>query len=296
MSARSHARSRTRVFVIAIATPGYEPVIISRTAVAASDELFASAQQLPDGQLPQLVPPLRAWKQTTTRLPVENWRTGKPRCSSHRDFSARQRKAYSANSTAIFLRRYIGAITAIIEQMTRAMLTGSNYTTAPPLTVGTLQERERRIAERVEFFRKTAAAEGGVTGAGGIFLGLADFPLLLTLKLKLLFEIAALYGYSGDDYTERLYLLYIFQLAFSNAAHRQDVYAKMPNWREQPKPASIDEFDWRVVPAAIPRLHRPREARPTDSDHRRSRRRRRELSTGAQARRHRDQCVSDAVV
>jgi EcsC protein family len=138
------------------------------------------------------------------------------------------------------------AITAIIEQMTRAMLAGSSYTTAPPLTVGTLQERERRIAERIEFFRKAAAAEGGVTGAGGVFLGLADFPLLLTLKLKLLFEIAALYGYSGDDYTERLYLLYIFQLAFSNAAHRCDVYTKLPNWRDQPKPTSIDEFDWRV--------------------------------------------------
>jgi hypothetical protein len=138
------------------------------------------------------------------------------------------------------------AVTAIIEQMTRAMLSGSNYTTAAPLTVGTLQERERRIAERIEFYRKAAAAEGGVTGAGGIFLGLADFPLLLTLKLKLLFEIASLYGYSGDDYTERLYLLSIFQLAFSNAAHRNDVYMKMPRWREQPKPASIDEFDWRV--------------------------------------------------
>jgi hypothetical protein len=43
-----------------------------------------------------------------------------------------------------------------------------------------------------------------------------------------------------------LYLLCVFQLAFSNAAHRRDVYAKMPNWREQPKPASIDEFDWRT--------------------------------------------------
>lgn len=138
------------------------------------------------------------------------------------------------------------AITAMIERMTRAMLEGSNYTTAPPLMTGTLQERERRIAERIEFFRRTAAAEGGITGAGGIFLGLADFPLLLTLKLKLLFEIAALYGYSGEDYTERLYLLYIFQLAFSNARHRREVYAKLPNWREQAKPASIDEFDWRT--------------------------------------------------
>jgi hypothetical protein len=138
------------------------------------------------------------------------------------------------------------AVTAIIEQMTRAMLAGSSYTTAPPLTTGSLRERERRVAERIEFFRRTAAAEGGITGAGGIFLGLADFPLLLTLKLKLLFEIAALYGHTGDDYAERLYMLYIFQLAFSSAAHRRDVYAKMPKWREQPKPASIDEFDWRT--------------------------------------------------
>ena len=137
------------------------------------------------------------------------------------------------------------AVTSIIEQMTRAMLAGSNYTTAKPLTSGTLQERERRVAERVEFFRRTAAAEGGITGAGGIFLGLADFPLLLTLKLKLLFEIAALYGYSGEEYTERLYLLYIFQLAFSSADHRRDVYLKMPQWREQLKPTSMDDFDWR---------------------------------------------------
>ena len=138
------------------------------------------------------------------------------------------------------------AVTKVIEQMTRAVLAGSNYVTAPPLAGASLQERERRVVERIEFFRKTAAAEGGITGAGGIFLGLADFPLLLTLKLKLLFEIAALYGHSGDDYVERLYLLYIFQLAFSNAAHRRDVYEKLPDWETQPKPMSIDEFDWRA--------------------------------------------------
>ena len=31
---------------------------------------------------------------------------------------------------------------------------------------------------------KIAAAEGAGTGAGGILLGLADFPLLLTIKIK----------------------------------------------------------------------------------------------------------------
>jgi hypothetical protein len=137
-------------------------------------------------------------------------------------------------------------VTTLIEKMTRAMLAGSSYTTGAPLLDAPLQERERRIVERIEFYRRAAAAEGGVTGAGGIFLGMADFPLLLTLKLKLLFEIAALYGYSGDDYAERLYMLHIFQLAFSNATHRREVYTKLANWEEQPHPASIDEFDWRT--------------------------------------------------
>jgi hypothetical protein len=142
--------------------------------------------------------------------------------------------------------RVHAAVTVIIEQMTRAMLAGSSYITAPPLAAATLQERERRVAERIDFFRRTAAAEGGITGAGGLFLGLADFPLLLSLKLKLLFEIASLYGYSGNDYSERLYLLYIFQLAFSRAAQRRDVYAKLPQWRRRMEPQSIESFDWRT--------------------------------------------------
>ncbi|RDC66456.1 Protein EcsC [Adhaeribacter pallidiroseus] len=49
-----------------------------------------------------------------------------------------------------------------------------------------------------------------ITGAGGILLGLADFPLLLGIKLKMLHDIAALYGHFVTDYRERIYLLYIF--------------------------------------------------------------------------------------
>jgi len=55
-------------------------------------------------------------------------------------------------------------------------------------------------------------------------LGLADFPILLGIKVKMLFEIAALYGYDVKDYKERLYLLYIFQLAFSSQQRRNEVY------------------------------------------------------------------------
>lgn len=139
------------------------------------------------------------------------------------------------------------SVTAVIKQMTRAVLGGSNVTASAPLLEGSLEDRETRVRATVDRYRKTAAVEGGITGAGGFLLGLADFPLLLSIKLKMLFEIAALYGFSGEDYRERLYLLHIFQLAFSSDAHRADVYRQMQRWHEQAAtlPGSIDDFDWR---------------------------------------------------
>jgi hypothetical protein len=78
-------------------------------------------------------------------------------------------------------------------------------------------------------------------------LGLADFPLLISLKLKLLYDIAALYGYTVSNYKERLYILFIFQLAFSSHEHRKNIYLKMVPWNEISKtlPEDINEFDWR---------------------------------------------------
>lgn len=139
-------------------------------------------------------------------------------------------------------------ITTTIKQMIRGVLFGSELTTAKPLDYANLELREAVVKERIEFYKKTAAAEGGITGAGGILLGLADFPLLLSLKLKLLFDVAARYGYDVKDYRERIYLLHIFQLAFSSQEQRRQVYFKMVNWEAQKNqlPADINEFDWRT--------------------------------------------------
>lgn len=139
-------------------------------------------------------------------------------------------------------------VTTVIGQMTRAVLSGASYVTTAVVTDEPLAVREARVHDKLALYRRTAAAEGGVTGAGGLLLGLADFPLLFSLKLKLLFEIAALYGYSGDDYTERIYLLHVFQLAFSGDEHRRSVYGQMVDWREQRRrlPTSLAEFDWRT--------------------------------------------------
>jgi len=51
----------------------------------------------------------------------------------------------------------------------------------------------------------------------------------------------------GNDYKERVYILHIFELAFSSHEHRRNVYLKMIDWDEKSKnlPADINEFDWR---------------------------------------------------
>ena len=139
------------------------------------------------------------------------------------------------------------AITIAIKQMIRGVLFGAKHTTAEPLKNVSLQTREEQVLKKIDIYRKTAAVEGGITGAGGLLLGLADFPILIGIKIKLLFDIASLYGIDGNDYKERVYILHIFELAFSSHEHRRNVYLKMIDWDEKSKnlPADINEFDWR---------------------------------------------------
>lgn len=139
-------------------------------------------------------------------------------------------------------------ITTSIRQMTRAVFYGADFINPKPLLQASLRVREHRVMGRIKFYRNAATAEGAVTGAGGILLGLADFPLWLALKMKLLFEIAALYGYDVRDYRERLYILHIFQLTFSNQDQRKKVYQHLVSWDDylQSLPQDINAFDWRT--------------------------------------------------
>jgi hypothetical protein len=71
---------------------------------------------------------------------------------------------------------------------------------------------------------------------------------LLGIKIKLLFEIASTYGFSTNDYKERLYILYIFQLAFSSHQKRKEIYLKLADWKNLSSqlPEDIHLFEWRT--------------------------------------------------
>lgn len=138
-------------------------------------------------------------------------------------------------------------LTSIIKQMIRSVLFGAKFTARQPRPVVNMADTETAIMQLISNYKKTAAAEGGVTGAGGFFLALADFPILLGIKLKMLFDIASNYGFDVKDYKERLYILYIFQLAFSSQEHRRNVYSQIVDWdiKKEKLPDDIHQFDWR---------------------------------------------------
>lgn len=137
--------------------------------------------------------------------------------------------------------------TEAIKNMVKGVLIGSEFSSKSPLINASLQEREEKVLNKLEFYRKSATVSGAGTGAAGFLVGLADFPILLSLKIKFLFEVASLYGFDVKDYKERLYILYVFQLAFSSTERRLEVYEEVRNWDNYVKslPEDINNFDWR---------------------------------------------------
>lgn len=133
-------------------------------------------------------------------------------------------------------------ITDTVKSLIEGVLSGSAYVSnekSPEFK--TFQQREEKIKETINTYRKTAVIEGAGTGAGGLFIGLADFPLLLSIKMKLLFEMARLYGFDPEKYEERLFILYVFQMAFCSDEKKEETLSIIENW------GSTKEIDWQVL-------------------------------------------------
>ncbi|MCR6097009.1 EcsC family protein [Salipaludibacillus agaradhaerens] len=143
-------------------------------------------------------------------------------------------------------------VTESVKHMVQATLVGSDYLSElDRVTEATLEERDRQFDGRVAMYKRTAAVEGAGTGFGGIMLGLADFPLLLTIKMKCLFDAGKIYGFNTDEPKERLFLLHIFQLAFSKEVVKKNSLEKVKSWDElegvlREENGKSHEIDWRT--------------------------------------------------
>jgi len=176
---------------------------------------------------------------------LQNWKTKMRKKPSILD---RASKGVQNKFNNILPDAYHNIITSSIKSLTKAVLLGSKYITKPPIKNLPLIDRELLVKEKTKIYKTTAIIEGAATGAGGIVLGLTDLPLLLSIKIKFLYDVASVYGFDVMDYKERLYILNIFQLAFSSKSNVNKVFEKMEKWDEYSAslPNDINSFDWKI--------------------------------------------------
>ncbi|WIY62247.1 EcsC family protein [Bacillus arachidis] len=132
-------------------------------------------------------------------------------------------------------------LTETIKKMVQGISAGSNFI-KPKLkeTDWSLERRDAEVLKKMDEYKKVAAAEGAGTGAGGFLLGLADFPLLLSIKIKFLFDAATMYGFDTSKEEERLFILHVFQLAFSSDNHRKEIWKAIETWDTEKE----NHMDW----------------------------------------------------
>jgi uncharacterized protein (DUF697 family) len=142
-------------------------------------------------------------------------------------------KAVSARINQAIPDKVHQTITAAVKGIVQTSLFSIDYMpSSPPLAELSLATRDHKAEETISLYKKLAAAEGAGTGAGGILLGLADFPILIGIKMKLLFQLAHIYGHSTQDYRERMFVLYVFQLAFSSQLKKGSLFQTILHWNE----------------------------------------------------------------
>jgi len=141
-------------------------------------------------------------------------------------------------------------ITATVKGLVKSVVYGLDFIPKSlPLYEISLQQRDQLAKKLLLNYKKIAAVEGAGTGMGGFALAIADFPALIAIKMKFLFKLAHIYGFSTQDYQERLFLLYVFQLAFSSQEKRPDLFEVILNWvkNRESWPAEegyLQKIDW----------------------------------------------------
>ncbi|WP_309118224.1 EcsC family protein [Paenibacillus sp.] len=142
------------------------------------------------------------------------------------------------------------AITATVRSIVRTALFGAEYTPRRKVhRTATLEEADHEARNTLSLYQKIATAEGAGTGAGGLLLNAVDFPALIAIKMKLLFELAHVYGYDTKSFSERIFLLNVFRLAFSSNAQREYVLDSIQRWDVEKERWSSDSeyyrrMDW----------------------------------------------------
>lgn len=75
-----------------------------------------------------------------------------------------------------------------------------------------------------------ARYQGAVTGLGGLFTLAADIPLLLGTSLKVIQEMALVYGYDPRIPSERAFAVYCLQFSSSDIVGKRAILSRLSSW------------------------------------------------------------------
>lgn len=140
-------------------------------------------------------------------------------------------------------------ITTAVKEIIKNLIVGTKFIAPKPKQHTHLKYAEDAVRSSIKSHKTTGAVEGGLTGMGGFLWGLADFPLLLSIHIKLLQNIAAHYGYDTNQLSEKIFLLLILQQTFSSDKIKRTTYHKVITFEKDMEvlPKNINELDWRTL-------------------------------------------------
>lgn len=139
------------------------------------------------------------------------------------------------------------AITKGMEGFTRLVMGGSGIM-LPKVEAGlSVEESARRSEKSIENYVHMGMISGAGTSAGGIVTGLLDLPLLMSFKIKLIFEIGSHYGYDLKDPRERYFALMIFREAFSSPIRKKEHLQALIHFETQKENLKqpLEKVDWK---------------------------------------------------
>lgn len=105
--------------------------------------------------------------------------------------------------------------------------------------------------------KQLATLQGAGTGVGGIFTLSIDIPLLLSIQLKTLQDIAMCYGYDPNEKEERIFIVKVLQFVSSDIVGKQTILQQL---------SLIDSADEKIKREAISELQGWREVVMTHRD------------------------------
>ncbi|MBN2910716.1 EcsC family protein [Polycladomyces sp. WAk] len=127
----------------------------------------------------------------------------------------------------------------------------------PPYTPAQMAEAPLNVMDEladdmIETHVGVATVQGATTGFGGVFTLALDIPAVLGLSLKILQEIAIVYGYDPKDPRERAFIVKCMQFSCSDYVGKQAIIEQLAVFHQPPDPQRerhiISELQgWREV-------------------------------------------------